>query len=355
MRKILLLLIISLYSMQHLRAQDTYVVQQFGRNLSSWASGQNAYSALEALERVCSQNPAILIGDEIMSSLAHKNGLAASESYKWDNYLTCMQKEVDKGITIAVSKVEAVPYNLIPDKYKNDKSLHFVSGNIRIAGASNFDVNDLFVLKNGKIVKIQNYQVYVDKKGRRRIHVDLSDLGIDEDTEGWGLAYNYGKAFPIGVSVSYTKWKFMISGEFGWNTDKDLYTTQKVEFNNVCDYKITKGEYDLKYYLTATPAFYMKYFAIGWGFGVASLSGEEVTRQHKVEVSDDGSMVSISTGATSSSSTDKTKFMMRPTVRGYIPCSDNFFISLSVNYDWIMGYKEKSGISFGVGVQFLLD
>ncbi len=80
MRKILLLLIISLYSMQHLRAQDTYVVQQFGRNLSSWASGQNAYSAIEALERICSQNPAILISDEIKSSLAHKNGLAASQS-----------------------------------------------------------------------------------------------------------------------------------------------------------------------------------------------------------------------------------------------------------------------------------
>lgn len=352
-RKILIFFI-SLYASVNVFAQDTYIVQQFGNNLSSWASGQNVFSALDALENLCSKSPAILIGDKIMCQLASKNGLATSESYKWDNYLTCMQKEIDKGISVTLSNVSEVPSNLIPEKYREDKSLNFVSGSIKISGASIFDVNDLFVLKNGKIVKIQEYQVVTDKNGRSRLHVDLSGLGLDEDTEGWGISYNYSKAFPVGASITYTKWKFMISVDFGVNFDKDMYTTQKVDFNNIVDYSITRGEYDLKYFITATPAFYLKYFSVGCGFGVASMKGTEYTKQNSLDIKEDGSIVQA-TGTSTTSGSEKVKFMMRPVVKGYIPCNDNFFISLSVSYDWIMGYKDKSGIGFGAGIHFLLD
>lgn len=334
-------------------AQGTYTVQQFGKNLSNWASGQNVFSALDALENLCSQNPVILIGDRIMSQLAYKNGLAASNSYKWDSYIACMQKEIDKGVSITVSDVDIVPTQLIPDEYRNDKSLYFVSGNIKISGASNFDVNDLFVLKNGKIVKIQNYQVFTDKNGHRRINVDLSDLDLDEDTEGFGVSYNYSKAFPFGASITYSKWKFMIGVDFGINNDKDIYTTQKVYFNNIVDYKIDLGEYDLKYFITVTPSFYMKYFSVGWGVGYAYLKGTKYTKDNSLTVYPDGT--TIQTGSTTSVDDFKYKWMMRPTIKGYIPCSDNFFISLSVNYDWIVGYKEKSGIGFGAGIHFLFD
>lgn len=48
-RKILIFFI-SLYASVNVFAQDTYIVQQFGNNLSSWASGQNVFSALDALK-----------------------------------------------------------------------------------------------------------------------------------------------------------------------------------------------------------------------------------------------------------------------------------------------------------------
>ena len=337
-------------------AQDSYVVRQFGDNLSNWATNRNTFSALESLESLCSKNPAIRIGDNIMSTLANQNGLTQSKDYTWDNYITCMQKEVDKGVTISLSDIEQVPAYLIPSNYKDRKDLRFVFCKFNMGGASNFSENDLFVLVNGKIAKIQEYQVTIDKKGRRKIHVDLNDLGLDEDTEGWGVSYNYSKAFPVGASVTYNTWKFLIGLDFGVNFDNDCYTTQKVDFTNIVDYKITKGEYDLKYFVTATPAFYLKYFAVGWGFGYASFDGSESTKEYKLEVKPDGS-VSQTWGASSSSISGgaKKKFMMRPTIKGYIPCSDNFFISLSVNYDWIMGVKEKSSISFGAGIQFLID
>lgn len=353
MKRLLIIAIIAIIGSFVAPAQATYIVQQFGDNLSNWASSQNILYA-KSMKQLCSTKPAFRIGDNIMASLAYQNGLNQSEDYLWGNYMAFMQEEVNKGITISLSNIEQVPESMIPSNYKGRKDLEFVSCNIRVSGASNFNEKDLFVIVKGKIAKIQEYQVTVDKKGHRKLHVDLSDLDIDEDTEGIGLSYNYSKAFPLGASITYNKWKFMISMDFGVNFDNDIYTTQKVDFTNIVDYRIITGEYNLKYFLTATPAFYMKYFAVGWGFGYASLSGHEVTKGSSLTLKPDGSVIhTVSSSNTSNS--DKLKFMMRPTVKGFIPCSNNFFISLSVNYDWILDYKEKSGISFGAGIHILFD
>lgn len=354
LKRILLLATIVISWANFASAQDTYVVQQFGNSLSNWASSRNTFSALESLERLCSKNPAIRVGDNIMASLASQNGLSLSKDYTWDNYITCLQKEVDKGITISFSNVEQVPENLIPSNYQGRKDLRFVSCKFHVGGATSFNENDLFVLVNGKIAKIQEYQVTVDKRGRRKLRVDLSDLELYEDTEGMGLTYNYSKAFPVGASLYYSKWEFMVSIDFGINFDKDIYTTQKVEFNNLMDYRITRGEYDPKYYVTATPSFYLKYFSVGWGFGILSMKGTEYTDQRDFNVDEGGNSV-ITTGTSTAEGIEKVKFMMRPNIRGFIPCNDNFFISLSISYNWIPNYKEKSGIDFGIGIQYLFD
>jgi hypothetical protein len=351
LKRILIIAIIAISATISVCAQDTYVVQQFGNSLTNWASRHNDFSAMQDIERLCSTKPAIRIDDPIMSAMAIKYNVPRSKSYTLDDYIRCIQHEVDAGVSISFSDIRQVPENLKPSNYPG---VNYVSCNVKFSGASNLNENDVFAIKNGKIVKIEEYVVVRDKKGRQKLRIDLSGLGLDEDTEGWGLSYNYSKAFPVGASVAYTKWKFMISMDFGVNFDKDLYTTQKVDFNNIGDYKITKGEYDLKYFITATPAFYMKYFAVGWGFGYASFDGSETSQENKLEIKSDGTIIQT-TGTSSVSGGGKYKFMMRPTIKGYIPCSDNFFISLSVNYDWILGYKEKSGISFGAGIHFLID
>lgn len=350
-KRILLIILIVFEWTFFASAQDTYVVQQFGNSLSNWASNRNDFYAMENIERLCSKKPSIRISDPIMSAMAVKYNVPRSQSYTLDDYIRCLQHEVDAGVSISFSDINQVPENLKPSNYPG---VNFVSCNIKISGASTLNENDVFAIKDGKIVKIEEFVIVRDKKGRQKLRIDLSGLGLDEDTEGWGISYNYGKSFPVGASIAYTKWNFMISMDFGVNFDKDLYTTQKVDFTNIVDYKITKGEYDLKYFITATPAFYMKYFAVGWGFGYASFDGSESSQENKLEIRPDGTTIQT-TGTSSTSGGGKYKFMMRPTVKGYIPCNDNFFISLSVNYDWIWGYKVKSGISFGVGIHFLID
>lgn len=333
--------------------RDTDVVQQFGNCLSSWATNPDtSSSALETMLELCSTDPAFRIGDNIMAALASSNNLSRTETYDWDDYVTCMQKEVNKGIAISFSHIQEVPERMISKKYKDVK---YVSCNIRISGASGFNEKELFILKQNKIVKITEYQVIADRHGRQRIHVNLSDLGLDEDTAGIGFTYNYSKAFPAGASIYYSKWKFMVSVDLGLNFDKDIYTTQKNEFNNLMDYKITKGEYDPKFYITATPSFYLKYFSVGWGVGGLFMKGSRHIDQWNYKVNDDGSIAVLSASGTVQEDEIKWKFMMRPNVRGFIPCNKNLFITLSASYNWIPGYNEKSGMDFGIGIQYLFN
>lgn len=347
-----IILILSLVFGVHffINAQSTYIVQQFGENLSNWAANKNASSALQSLENLCCKKPAFRIGDNIMQSLAQKNGISKTDTYLWGNYVQCLQKEVDKGIKIQISNIRSIFEDQVNMPYKG---FQYASCSIKMSGSSNFDESALFILKDGKIAKIQNYETTIDvRSGKRKIKVDWSGIDLDENTEGFGVSYNYSKAFPIGASVTFTIWKFLLSADIGVNRDDDLYTTQKVDFNNILDYSVTRGEYDLKYYITFTPAFYLKYFAIGCGFGYASLEKTEYTDGYSVSVADDKTVSSSYSQVTGG---DKYKFMLRPTIRGFIPCNDNFFISLSVNYDWILQYKGKSNISFGIGFHYLLD
>ena len=44
---------------------------------------------------------------------------------------------------------------------------------------------------------------------------------------------------------------------------------------------------------------------------------------------------------------------LRPVAKAFIPLSsDELFLSVSVGYDLIFGYKEKNGINFGLGVHW---
>jgi hypothetical protein len=290
------------------------------------------------------------IGDNIMQSLAQKNGISRTDTYLWESYVACLQKEVDKGVKIQISNISSISEDQVNVPYKG---FQYASCNIQMSGASNFDESALFILKDGKIAKIQNYETIVDARtGKRKIKVDLSGLELDENTQGLGILYNYGKSFPVGASIMFSYWKLMLSADFGLNLDDDIYTTHKEDYTNANDYKITRSEYDLKYYFTLTPAFYLKYFAIGCGFGCASLSNNEYVEEHS---STEYNGIVASSTKSSTSESYKYKFMLRPTIRGFIPCNDELLISLSVSYDWILDYKDKSNISFGVGIHYLFD
>lgn len=331
---------------------DTGVVRQFGDYLTAWATKTRTFS-LDSLDQFISVKPVFRIGDNIMATLARQYDVTPADDYMWGSFMTCLQKEVDKGINISFTDIKPVSESMVSKNYKDVK---YVTCNIRISGASNFNERDLFVIRKGKILSIQPYAEVFDKQGRRRIKVDLSRFDLDENQEGIGITYNYSNKFPVGISINYTKYMVILSGDLGVNLHRDIgYTTQKVDFTDLMNYNITRGEYDVKFYLTFTPSFYMKYFSIGYGFGFVCMEGTETYKYATFTSGVDGS-TTVSTASGSHTSGDpKNKFMMRPNVKGFIPCGKNTFITLSVSYNWIPAVKNYSGLDIGVGLQFLMD
>ncbi len=249
MKKYLLLLLSSLVC-TNIYAYDTDVVQQYCNNFASWASEKNiAY--LHAMENLRSESPAFRIGNKFMDKLADKNGLTKTDTYDWDVYIPCIQKEVDNGIQISFSNIISVPEEYIEQKYPG---LQYVSCNVSIKGSVYSDLRDLFILKGDKIVKIADYVETTDiTTGKKKIEVDYLDLArcafADKDyvkcyslyKEG-GLKEidkyakdNYGyrsesDIFPfVESSIALGKWEDAMHGI----TDNHVITNRKTWVNGV--------------------------------------------------------------------------------------------------------------------------
>lgn len=155
------------------RAESTSVVKQFGENLSSWVSNQRITN-LQAMENLCSKFPSFRIGNKLMASMADKNNLTKTATYDWDNYITCLQKEVDNGLQISFSNIQPVPEGYIEMNYPG---LQYVSCSVKINSSSSNEWKDLFILKNEKIVKITDYIEKIDEiTGKKKIEIDYLEL-----------------------------------------------------------------------------------------------------------------------------------------------------------------------------------
>lgn len=92
----------------YVSAQGTSIVQQYCENLASWASNKNI-RYLHAMEALRSEYPSFRIGTKLINQLATKYNVPQTNTYEWDVYIPCIQKEVDKGIEISYSDIKAVP------------------------------------------------------------------------------------------------------------------------------------------------------------------------------------------------------------------------------------------------------
>ena len=92
----------------------------------------------------------------------------------------------------------------------------------------------------------------------------------------------------------------------------------------------------------------MKYFAVSYGFGEAFLSGDNVINAMSTSTNSDGSL--SYSGYRTTLQEYKRKFIMRPNIRGFIPCGNGYGIALSLSYLWVPSYKQMNSFEFGVGI-----
>lgn len=320
-------------------SEAEFIVQKFGNNLRDWCSTKNINYRKKAQEQ-CTD--ACRVMDKLMEHFVANSNLNIRD-YVVPNYLNGFEEVLGKGnVFISMRNIKTISADeqsyggtlSITQETKRSKNFTTVACDITVSGVLNYHIKDLFYLRKGKIVKITPYEEVEDSKtGKRKVKVDFSDL---DDYETWGFSYNYGKSWPIGLSANYSYSWFMIGADLGVNLDKDkLY---KLEMEDVMNFH--KEEYDPIFFFTVTPSIYLKYVSIGCGLGILYMQGEEYTAS--------------SLGGSSTIPTEKVKFMLRPSIKGYIPLNDELYLSLSVGYDYAFGYKDKNGINFGLGLQFEL-
>ncbi|MDE6158732.1 MAG: hypothetical protein K2F69_01310 [Bacteroidaceae bacterium] len=344
----------------HLSAQEYAMTQvsQFVNCLSKWASTQCAEYRFQA-EELCNGTKKAIVCDEFSHIINKKDNPNAprQKSYELETYFNNIEKQVNKGIiNIAYSNIKKVSKSELAFSGNiSDKDLRlteFYSCKIKVTGDIQHEAYELFYVYKNKIAKIGAYE-----KKKEKIVVDFDDFL--NNYEGIGFSYNYGKHFPIGGSLNYSfeDAPFMLSADFGVNLDGDKYIIDKVEMKDIVNYDRTKKTLDPKFFLAVTPQFYMRYFALGCGVGFLWMDGNEDTANYSYATSSTGSSsVTVSGGyTTDDNSAILIKPMIRPVAKAFIPLGSNdLFLSVSVGYDMIFGYKEKNGINFGLGLQWKL-
>lgn len=336
----------------HIAAQ-TYgrsIARTFFDNVEKWVVS-NRYADRKAIVKSCGDG--MRVNDELMQRLAEKNDdiPMGEDGYELNDYLNCLKNEMDKkprNFHISFGNIQEIPQNKLP---KDNKGCSLYTFTVRTSGSINFVCEDVLLVRKGKICGIAKY---IEDKDHR-IHIDFDDFL--NDYEGIGFSYNYGKYFPVGGSFNYSfaDIPFMLSVDFGVNLDGDKYIIDEVEMKDIVNYDRKTKILDPKFFLTVTPQFYMKYFALGCGVGVLWMDGKENTAHYSyTTTTGSSSSATISGGNTTEGNPAiLLKPMIRPVAKAFIPLSsDELFLSVSVGYDLIFGYKEKNGINFGLGVHW---
>lgn len=325
------------------------IVRSFGDNMLSWTqTGQLTFH--ENLIRLSDGEKKVRVYDELSSYLFRKHNYPYSNEL--NSYLNCLEKEMAEGITVRYSNYRKIqPEELtLNDIEKKDiiaRGVEFVACNIDVTGSFNHSSEDVFYVYKEKISKIDKYETITDEKtGERKIRVSLNDIDFDDETSG--ITYNYSKHFPIGASFNYAIPWWLFGLDFGVTLNADEYISDDVEMTNIMTYKLKRTTVKPRFFLTGTAALNLKYVAVGCGVGFLYFSGEE-------EESSYYGSNSMSIGQSTTQNTSKFKPMIRPTLRGFIPFNDELSLSLSVDYNYVFGYKDLNGIGFGIGLQLTLD
>lgn len=163
------------------------------------------------------------------------------------------------------------------------------------------------------------------------------------EDETWGLGYSYSQTFPLSLSLNYTYFCLSIATEFGFNLDGKKYTIK---------------EYSPLGYYVISPGFYCRFLSVncGVGFMTSSYMKTQTYTENFAEESEDGSTsVDGSITITTEYSAIKFNFMLKPSITGYIPISDeDFYITINAGYSYIPKFKELNGWSFGIGFQWVI-
>lgn len=343
--KLIALIVLMLFATAAYGQTPRALVSTFGANLTSWAETRDDSYIVELYDLSTQKSPHVIVSDKLVHLLAQKNNYGGNKSYRWESYESWLQKEIAKGLRITVSNVKDLPASEVYAVNGKASAYQYATCHIKIEGTINLTEDAVFVIANNRIAKIDDYQEKIDSRtGRRRVKIDL-DFENDYDSS-WGVMYNYGINMPVGLTVDATIGHFYLGMDLGIPTDRPEYRTMKIyRLVDFINYKAKKGVYKPYYYFTFSFGCYFKYVSASVGLGYMHLFGKEYQSKYS------GSSADNFSGYTMSTSASKYKFMVKPSIKGYIPCNNRVSISLGVGYDYVLGYTDLNGFNFGLGLR----
>lgn len=153
-----------------------------------------------------------------------------------------------------------------------------------------------------------------------------------------GISYKYSKSFPVGVSYDYY-WEnlFKLGGELGVNWDKQEYASLNPHF-----------------YVAASPGIYLRFISIDLGIGALYSDSWEKTYNESTVIINGKEY-----NAGYSYELDykcRVNFLLKPSASIHIPLSswEEYFITLSVGYNYFFNFEELNGWSFGLGFHWAI-
>lgn len=139
----------------HAKAQSSpeKIVASFGEALSSWCStGEIVYR--EKIDELCSGVKSCRVEDKIHADYQKGNGLIGYETFVLDSYMSMFQSlmSMPSSVNYTMSNVKVVGSDEMPDG-----TLTFITADIKVTGALNQTVTDLFLVRDNKITGIYSY------------------------------------------------------------------------------------------------------------------------------------------------------------------------------------------------------
>ena len=336
------------------------VVKNFGQTIQQWAITDDI-SCRERIEDICGGNVKVRVSDMICMDMMKGSGIP-TEKYTLDTYLNCFQNIIP-GITIEYSE-----FSEIDEKTQSNfsGSRRVVSCRVKISGKREYDVKDIFYVRQGKITGIDKYMEMKDKKGRTKVKTSVNEFGdfffspFDEDEFSLGATYNYSKCFPYGGSINMGGSWWMIGIDFGVADDKHDKSLTLLDMTDIANYTVTYKTKSPDYFISVTPYFKRKYYAIGCGVGWLSSKVYETGSSSSFDYSSSGNSYTIgySSSDFNQDGDNDDNIIIRPQFKLFVPLNDSWIrddvwtIIAGVGYDFVLGYKDMNGLNFSIGLQY---
>ena len=317
------------------------VVKEFGYNLQNLCSTQDMIYFKRA-QNLCDK--ACRVKDKIMEDFISRSRV---KSDLVQTYLQEFYNARKKGVVnISVSNVRIIGKNeqAYSDHYgvstreqeaQRSEKYTTVACEIETNGTLIYQVQDLYYIHKGQIVKITPYEEVEDQRtGKKKVKVDFSDLVDEHSIE---VSYGYSKSFPLNIGVFTNFSYFNIGLEYGQNFDKTPLVTKQHS-----NFAVSSLEGKC-FYLMVTPGVFMRWVTINCG------AGATITK-YKYE-------------SVYSSYTEKNVyFCMKPRVSFNLPVpfnfksrNEKFYICPYVGYLYVPKLTKLNNLEFGVGLRFRFE